>query len=90
MIVIAVCGCYYVLMAEDAAQGNFGTIESLVHIRLAERRWNIKQFADVSGIPYTSARRIVNGDSSGISYELLARACRALDCQPGDLLRYSE
>jgi putative transcriptional regulator len=59
-------------------------------ILLAERKMTLTALADQVGIHITNLSKLKTGDISFIRLETLAKLCRVLDCQPGDLLEYRE
>jgi putative transcriptional regulator len=61
-------------------------IELRVEHLLAERGQTFYWLAKQTGIGYTSLWRLRHGEAKGISYDFLERICRALECEPGDLL----
>lgn len=55
---------------------------------LAERKISSKEFAGRVGISQVNMSRIKTGKVSAIRFSTLDAICRALDCQPGDVLEY--
>ena len=55
---------------------------------LAERKISSKELAERVGISQVSMSRIKTGKVSAIRFSTLDAICRALDCQPGDVLEY--
>ena len=55
---------------------------------LSERQMTLTQLADRVGVTIVNLSVLKNGRARAIRFSTLARLCRALDCQPGDLLRY--
>jgi DNA-binding Xre family transcriptional regulator len=54
---------------------------------IAERKgWNIGQFAEASGIAYSSALDLWHGRPRRIDLAVLGRLCDALECSPSDVL----
>ena len=51
---------------------------------------NIEHLSQRAGIAYNTAKAIWYGSSRRIDTQTLAKICRALDAQPGDLLEYKE
>lgn len=47
-----------------------------------------KALAEMVGIHQTNIGKIVDGDVKRIDVDTLEGLCRALDCQPSDLLEY--
>ena len=55
---------------------------------LAERKISSKELAGRVGISQVNMSRIKTGQVSAIRFSTLDAICRALDCQPGDVLEY--
>ena len=55
---------------------------------LAERQMTLTELSDRVGVTIVNLSVLKNGRARAIRFSTLARLCRALDCQPGDLLRY--
>ena len=55
---------------------------------LAERKISSKELAERVGISQVNMSRIKTGKVSAIRFSTLDAICRALDCQPGDVLEY--
>lgn len=55
---------------------------------LAEHKISSKELAGRVGISQVNMSRIKTGKVSAIRFSTLDAICRALDCQPGDVLEY--
>lgn len=55
---------------------------------LAERKISSKELAGRVGISQVNMSRIKTGKVSAIRFSTLDAICRALECQPGDVLEY--
>ena len=55
---------------------------------LAERKISYKELAERVGISQVNMSRIKTGRVSAVRFSTLDAICRALDCQPGDVLEY--
>ena len=55
---------------------------------LAERKISSKELAGRVGISQVNMSCIKTGKVSAIRFSTLDAICRALDCQPGDVLEY--
>jgi putative transcriptional regulator len=55
---------------------------------LAARKLKAKQLAAIIGVSETHLSLFRSGKVRGVRFSTLARLCAALECQPGDLLRY--
>lgn len=55
---------------------------------LAKRKWKSKQLAEAIGITEQNLSVLRAGRAKAIRFSTLAAICRALDCQPGDILEF--
>ncbi len=55
---------------------------------LSERGLTLTELADRVGLTLANLSVLKNGRARAIRFSTLAALCRALGCQPGDLLRY--
>jgi len=46
--------------------------------------------AQRTGVSWQNIRKIEDGNTSRIEFELLEKLCEVLECQPGDLLQYKK
>jgi len=53
---------------------------------LAKEKRTFYWLAKETGVSHTTLWRLKKGKSVGINFETLERICRALRCQPGDVL----
>ena len=53
---------------------------------LAKEKHTFYWLAKETGVSHTTLWRLKKGKSVGINFETLERICRALKCQPGDVL----
>lgn len=59
-------------------------LDDLLH----ERRKTLTELADEVGITLANLSILKTGKARAIRFSTLAAICRALDCQPGDLITY--
>jgi len=59
-----------------------------VDVMLARRKMKSKELAEAIGISETNLSLLKQGHVKGVRFETLSAICRALECQPGDLLEY--
>lgn len=59
-----------------------------VDVMLARRKMKSKTLADAIGLSETNLSLLKQGHVKGVRFATLEAICRALDCQPGDLLEY--
>ena len=64
-------------------------IEIDVDVQLARRKLSVDELADRVGITPANLAVLKNGRAKAIRFSTLAALCEALDCQPGDLLRWT-
>lgn len=64
----------------------------LVHLDdlLAARGMTLAQLADEVDVTVVNLSVLKNGRAKAIRFSTLAAVCRALECQPGDLLSWDE
>jgi putative transcriptional regulator len=55
---------------------------------LGERQMTLTELSDRVGVTTVNLSVLKNGRARAIRFSTLAKLCRALDCQPGDLLHY--
>ena len=59
-----------------------------IDVMLAKRKLSVGELADRVGITPANLAVLKNGRARAVRFATLAALCEALDCQPGDLLRY--
>ena len=59
-------------------------------VMIARRKISSKELASRIGITEANLSLLKRGHVKGVRFETLAKLCRELDCQPGDLLEYEE
>jgi putative transcriptional regulator len=59
-------------------------------VMIARRKISSKELATRIGITEANLSLLKRGHVKGVRFETLAKLCRELDCQPGDLLEYEE
>lgn len=57
---------------------------------MADRKINLKDLSAQVGIANVNLSKIKTGKVSAIRFSTLNAICKALDCQPGDILEYQE
>jgi putative transcriptional regulator len=57
-------------------------------VMLARRKLKAREVAAAIGIAETNLSLLKSGKVKGVRFDTLARLCRVLDCQPGDLLEF--
>jgi len=59
-------------------------------VMLAKRKMKSTELAEIIGITTANISILRSGKAKAIRFSTLEAICKALDCQPGDLLKYSE
>lgn len=57
---------------------------------MAQRKISLNALSSEVGISLTNLSLLKNGHVRGVRFNTLSAICKALDCQPGDLLEYME
>lgn len=65
-----------------------GEIIFNIDVMLAKRKMSVSELADKVGITLANMSILKTGKAKAVKISTLAALCRALDCQPGDLLEY--
>lgn len=60
-----------------------------IDVMLALRKVSSGELAEKVGISATNLSILKTGKAKAIRFSTLDALCRALDCQPGDILEYS-
>ncbi len=59
-----------------------------IDVMLARRKMSVGELAKRVGITPANLAVLKNGRAKAVRFTTLDALCRALDCQPGDLLRH--
>ncbi len=59
-----------------------------IDVMLAKRKMSVTELAGQVGITMANISILKNGRAKAVKLETLNKICRALDCQPGDILEY--
>lgn len=57
---------------------------------MARNKMRSKDLAEIIGITEANLSLLKNGKIKGFKIETLEKLCRALNCQPGDILEFSD
>ena len=57
-----------------------------IEVMLAKRKMSVTELADKVGITMANISVLKNGKAKAIRLSILEAICRALECQPGDIL----
>lgn len=59
-------------------------------VMLAQRKMSVTELTEKVGITMANISILKNGKARAIRFSTLEAICKALDCQPGDILEYKE
>ncbi len=57
---------------------------------MADRKMSLNQLTELVGISNVNLSKIKTGKICAIRFSTLNGICKALNCQPGDILEYTE
>ena len=57
---------------------------------MADRKMSLNELSEKVGVANVNLSKLKNGRVSAIRFSTLDAICKALDCQPGDILEYAE
>lgn len=60
-----------------------------IDVMLAKRKMSVTELAESVGITMANISVLKNGKAKAIRFSTLEAICKALDCQPGDILEYT-
>ena len=66
------------------------TIIINIDVMLAKRKMSVTELAEKVGITMANISILKNEKAKAIRLSTLDAICRALDCQPGDILEYKK
>lgn len=55
---------------------------------MADRKMNLKTLSELVGVSNVNLSKLKTGKVNAIRFSTLEAICKALDCQPGDILEY--
>lgn len=59
-----------------------------IDVMLAKRKMQSKELAEILGITPANLSILKTGKAKGIRFDTLEAICKALNCQPGDIIEY--
>ena len=74
-----------ILTGEDNSDGKI--ILRLDRV-MADRKMSLNELSEKVGVSNVNLSKIKTGKVSAIRFSTLAAICKALNCQPGDILEY--
>ena len=64
------------------------TIIINIDVMLAKRKMSVTELSEKVGITMANLSILKNGKAKAVRFSTLEGICKALDCQPGDILEY--
>ncbi|WP_428308557.1 helix-turn-helix domain-containing protein [Lacipirellula sp.] len=61
-----------------------------IDVMLARRKMSVTELAERVGITMANISVLKNGKAKAIRFSTLEAICKALECQPGDILEYED
>lgn len=61
-----------------------------IDVMLAKRKMSVTELSERIGITLANLSILKNGKAKAVRLSTLEAICKALDCQPGDVLEYRE
>ena len=61
-----------------------------IDVMLAKRKMSVTELSERVGITMANISVLKNGKAKAVKISTLNSICKALDCQPGDILKYVE
>ena len=59
-------------------------------VQLAKKKMKLGELADIIGITNANLSILKTGKAKAIRFSTLNAICQALDCQPGDILEFTD
>lgn len=59
-----------------------------IDVMLAKRKMSVTELTEKVGITMANLSILKNGKAKAIRFSTLEAICKALDCQPGDIMEY--
>ena len=67
-----------------------GKIRLELDLMMTKRHVGVNDLAEQVGITNVNMSKIKNNKVNAIRFSTLAGICKALDCEPGDILKYDQ
>lgn len=65
-----------------------GKIYLELDVMMAKRHISLNELAEIVGITNVNLSKIKNNKVNAIRFSTLSGICKALECEPGDILKY--
>lgn len=59
-------------------------------VQLAKKKMKLGELADIIGITNANLSILKTGKAKAVRFSTLNAICQALDCQPGDILEFTD
>ncbi|WP_228236264.1 helix-turn-helix domain-containing protein [Allomuricauda sp. M10] len=59
-----------------------------VDVMMAKRKMSLNELSEIVGLTLSNLSILKTGKAKAIRFSTLEAICKALDCQPGDILEY--
>jgi len=59
-----------------------------VDVMMARRKMSLNELSEIVGVTLSNLSILKTGKAKAIRFSTLEAICKALDCQPGDILEY--
>jgi putative transcriptional regulator len=66
------------------------TIVITLDVMMAKRKMSLNELSKRVGLTTVNLSILKTGKAKGVRFDTLAAICKALDCQPGDILQFQE
>ena len=67
-----------------------GRIVANLDVEMAKRKMSLSELAERVGLTLANLSILKTGKAKAVRFSTLEAICRALGCQPGDILEYRE
>lgn len=61
-----------------------------IDVMMAKRKMTLTELSEKVGITMANMSILKTGKAKAVRFETLDKLCRALNCQPGDILEFSQ
>lgn len=59
-------------------------------VMMAKRKMSLNELSEIVGLTLSNLSILKTGKAKAVRFSTLEAVCKALDCQPGDILEYGE
>ena len=65
-------------------------IEVLLDLELVKQKMSLTELSEKVGVTIANLSNLKTGKAKAIRFSTLEKICQALDCEPGDILKFKE